>query len=216
MKRMNFAYLLGGLIILMVSAAIGQEVGLKDETRHLLLEPALILLILSGVWSLERGTNWTVAGGVIALAITCINYFWNLPQLLLLNLGIVFVFCLSSIWVASRHLLHSASIEVNEIIGAICVYLLLGLTWAIAYLFINVTIPQSFHNLTSTDLGSQLLELMYYSFITITTTGYGDIAPARPMARTVAYLEAITGQFYVAVLVAWLVGMYLSGKDKNR
>ena len=70
--------------------------------------------------------------------------------------------------------------------------------------------------MSSTDLGAQLTELMYYSFVTITTLGYGDLTPLKPMVRTLAYLEAILGQFYVAVLVAWLVGMYLSGKNQNR
>ena len=50
----------------------------------------------------------------------------------------------------------------------------------------------------------------------MTTLGYGDLTPVKPLARTVAYLQAIVGQFYVAVLVAWLVGMYLSGKDQNQ
>ncbi len=70
--------------------------------------------------------------------------------------------------------------------------------------------------MTSTDLGAQLTELMYYSFVTITTLGYGDLTPLKPMVRTLAYLEAILGQFYVAILVAWLVGMYLSSKNQNR
>jgi len=69
--------------------------------------------------------------------------------------------------------------------------------------------------MSSTDLGAQLTELMYYSFVTPTTLGYGDLTPVKPIARTVGY-QAIVGQFYVAVLVAWLVGMYLSGKNQNR
>ncbi|TFG66017.1 MAG: two pore domain potassium channel family protein, partial [Nitrospirales bacterium] len=82
--------------------------------------------------------------------------------------------------------------------------------------FISLAIPDSFHGLTSSDIGAQLPELMYYSFVTITTLGYGDIIPVKPLVRTVAYLEAIVGQFYVAVLVAWLVGSYLSEKTQHR
>ena len=78
-----------------------------------------------------------------------------------------------------------------------------------------MAIPDSFNGLSSTNIGTQLPELVYYSFVTITTLGYGDLTPVKPLARTVAFLEGFVGQFYVAVLVAWLVGMYLSSKDQN-
>jgi len=84
------------------------------------------------------------------------------------------------------------------------------------YLFTNMAIPDSFHGLTPTTIGAQFSEFMYFSFVTITTLGYGDLIPVKPLARTVAFLEAIIGQFYVAVLVAWLVGMYLSEKGQHR
>jgi hypothetical protein len=54
-----------------------------------------------------------------------------------------------------------------------------------------------------------------YSFVTLTIVGYGDLIPIKLLARTVAFLEGFVGQFYVAVLVAWLVGMFLSSKDQN-
>ena len=113
---------------------------------------------------------------------------------------------------AFQKLLSSDSIDLNKVIGGICIYLLLGMTWAFFYLFINIAIPDSFDGLTSTEIGDQVIDLIYFSFVTLTTLGYGDLTPVRPLARTVAYLEAIVGQFYVAVLVAWLVAMYLYNK----
>ena len=109
-----------------------------------------------------------------------------MPELRLLNMAILFVFCLGSTLVAFQSLLLSSSIDVNKIIGAICVYLLLALDWSFLYLFINMAIPDSFHGLSSTDIGVQLPELVYYSFVTITTLGYGDITPdqaPRPYRR---------------------------------
>ena len=220
MKRVNFEYLLGGLLILILSFAISQEVGLEVGTRRLFMEPALCIMLLMGIWSLGIERKWLLVGGVILAAsgivTTTINFFLDIPELLLVNIGIMFVFTLASIWIASQHLLHSGSIDLNKIIGAICLYLLLGVNWALSYLFINFAIPQSFQGLSSIDIRTQLSEFVYYSFVTITTLGYGDLTPVRPLARTLAYLEAIVGQFYVAVLVAWLVGMYLSGQGQNR
>jgi hypothetical protein len=220
MKRVNFEYLLGGLLLLILSVAISQEVGVRVETRRLFMEPALCLMLLMGIWSLGTEKKWLLAGGVIlaisGIGSTTINLFLDIPDLLLVNIGVMFVFTLASTWIASRHLLLSGAIDLNKIIGAICIYLLLGLNWALSYLFINFAIPESFHGLTSTDLRTQFAELLYYSFVTITTLGYGDLTPVRPLARTLAYLEAIVGQFYVAVLVAWLVGMYLSENNQHR
>jgi hypothetical protein len=220
MKQHSFGYLLVGLLLLMLSVAAAQEEGIMGKTRRLLLEPALCLMLLMGIWSLVNEKKWLIVGGGIlaasGVATATIDFFFNIPKLQLVNMCILLVFSLGSIWIASRHLLLSGAIDLNKIIGAVCIYLLLGLNWSVFYLFINMANPGSFHGLTSTAIGTQFSEFMYYSFVTITTVGYGDITPAKPIARTVANLEAIVGQFYVAVLVAWLVGMYLSDKGRNR
>jgi voltage-gated potassium channel len=219
MKRMNFAYLLGGLLILILVVAIAQEEGIMVETRQFFLVPALCLLLLMGVWSLVREKKMLIMGSIIAgigVALATIDLFLDMHGLQLVNMGIILVFCLASTWIACQSLFLSDEIDLNKIIGAICIYLLLGLNWSIFYVLINMAIPDSFHGLTATDIGNQLPELLYYSFVTITTLGYGDLTPVKPLARTFAYLEAIVGQFYVAVLVAWLVGMYLSEKNQHR
>jgi hypothetical protein len=86
---------------------------------------------------------------------------------------------------------------------------------ALLYAVIEVTQPGSFQatgkmadSLTSVEGRGPVL--IYYSFVTMTTVGYGDITPVSPPARTLAWLEAMTGQFYIAVLVAGLVGIRLS------
>ena len=219
MKERNFGFLLGGLLILLLLVAIAQEEGFRGESRQLFIMPALCIMLLMGVWSLISKKNWLIIGGIIAvigIATATINFFLDIPELELVNIVIMLVFCLASTWIAGKNLLLSGSVDVNKIIGAICIYLLLGLNYSFFYLLINMAIPGSFHGLASTGIGNQLSELVYYSFVTMTTLGYGDLTPVKPLVRTVAYLEAVVGQFYVAVLVAWLVGMYLSGKDQNQ
>ena len=80
----------------------------------------------------------------------------------------------------------------NSMIGAICVYLLLGLIWAMVYVVFLFLFPQdAFQGLVSDGKSSQFDNILYFSFVTLTTTGYGDITPLNPLLRTVAYFEMI-------------------------
>lgn len=110
-------------------------------------------------------------------------------------------------------------LSLDSVFGAICGYLLLGMAWAVLYSLLDISWPGSF------QFGNQLAEQVqagdsrihlftYYSFITLTTVGYGDVTPLSTPARTCAWLEALTGQFYLAVLVAGLVGALLSRKSE--
>jgi voltage-gated potassium channel len=114
-----------------------------------------------------------------------------------------------------RLILTQSKISADSIFGAICVYLLLGMAWGTFYAAIEVLRPGSF--VASGDLADALKSaetrgpvLIYYSFVTLTTVGYGDITPIAPSARTLSWLEAMMGQFYIAILVASLVGIRLS------
>jgi hypothetical protein len=98
--------------------------------------------------------------------------------------------------------------------GAVAVYLLLGLTWAHAYVIFNRDHPDSFVSLENTP--PTVAGWTYFSFVTLTTVGYGDIAPKAPAARMLAVSEALTGQLYLAVMLARLVALQVSsGTDSG-
>jgi len=100
----------------------------------------------------------------------------------------------------------------NRIYGVVSVYLLLGVAWAFAYSLIDSLAPGSFV-LAEADGqdGPTMGHLLYYSFVTLTTLGFGDIQPVSSVARTYSALEAIVGQLYLAILVARLVGLHITG-----
>jgi hypothetical protein len=110
------------------------------------------------------------------------------------------------------YVLHGARVTMDKIFAAVCVYLLIGLAWTFAYALIDALNPGSFVPLSATAHEKyiiRVLELRYFSFMTLTTVGYGDIVPHSTAARTLAALEAVTGQIYLTVLVARLVGLHI-------
>jgi hypothetical protein len=112
----------------------------------------------------------------------------------LLTLGFLIFTCL----VILRSVFEGGKVTTDKLYAAVCVYLLIGLIWAIFYALAALVAPASFNS------------LIYYSFVTLTTLGYGDITPATSMTQTLAWMEAATGQLFVAILIARLVGLHIS------
>jgi hypothetical protein len=93
----------------------------------------------------------------------------------------------------------------DTLFGALAVYLLIGVTSTVLYEIIEVSAPGSFSNLQGLRPSQVFAELNYFSLVTLTTLGYGDIAPVAPIARMLAAAEAIVGQFFVAAVVGILI-----------
>ncbi|MFO0842703.1 MAG: potassium channel family protein [Gemmataceae bacterium] len=120
------------------------------------------------------------------------------------------------IWVMFRVIFDSQQVTFNTVCASLCIYLLLGIVWSLAYSLVDVLDPAAFTR--ATPEGSQPTQLrigrgdtraLYFSFATLTTLGYGDIVPTSPICRMLAIFEAIAGQLYLAVMVARLVGMHI-------
>jgi hypothetical protein len=110
-------------------------------------------------------------------------------------------------------MLKTEMINREIIYQAILLYLLAALLWAFLYTLLELVDPASF-NVDLDQLQSHLLVFQYYSFVTITTLGYGDITPVTEVAKAFSVLEAVVGQLYLVVVVAWLVGMHVSSNSK--
>jgi hypothetical protein len=112
-------------------------------------------------------------------------------------------------YVTIRRVFAAGEVNVYRILGAIAGYLLIGLIFANAFILIQLLSPEAFQQ---DDMHVQGVEplpaLLYFSFATLTTVGYGDIAPLAPAARSLAMLEALIGQLYPAILIARLVTQY--------
>lgn len=118
-----------------------------------------------------------------------------------------------------RNIFSARVVNANTILGAVCVYLFIGTIWAALYTLVEYISPGSFAGLrpiyaTSTEaiqIESQFLDLLYYSYITLTTLGYGNVYPSSHIANSLSSAEAIVGQLYLTVLIARLIAQYKVG-----
>jgi hypothetical protein len=212
----NFSYLLVALLILLVAIPLADDFELVSAPfiRGLVFS----LLLLVGIWSLKGGGRFFKVGMAFVIAGVILNVLAirsNAPVIQYGSLLLLIGFLLVAISFTMKKIAISTDINANRIVGAICVYLLLGVIWAMTYTLVDLIAPGSFAGFSPTADQRWDSEWLYFSFVTMTTLGYGDILPVSATARGLAYMQAVVGQFYIAVLVAGLVGAYVSNKSSN-
>lgn len=216
-ERDNFIWLLSALTALLFSGAVLDQFFGGGGARVINLSITATLLV--ALWSLRRGARHTLtkAGISVLLAVIAIgDALLDDARLDLLALTLMLLFFLASIGVAARQILFTGVVDGNKIVGAIVIYLLIGLSWAFAYLLVEQLTPGALTGLTAPTWQDNLQTAIYYSFVTLTALGYGEITPALPITRFLAYMEAIVGQFYLAILVSSLIGARLSSTARQR
>jgi len=217
--RWRYLVLLGTLLLVLVVQPI--SFGFAASSR--LFDVFLILVTIALLLSLCTERKRRLAALLFGIPIVLLSLSSHLVSaenaIVLVGhcLAVAFFSWAAVMIVAS--LLRSTVLSLDSVFGAICGYLLLGMAWGVLYSMLDVFRPGSFEigerlarQMESSD--SRIHVFTYYSFITLTTVGYGDVTPISAAARTCAWLEALTGQFYLAVLVAGLVGTLLTRKGE--
>jgi voltage-gated potassium channel len=215
-EKNNFLYLTVGIVVLLFAGAISDQ--FEGIVGHQMVQAFSVLNIAVGIYGFKTTHMWfqTPLGIFVSVVVLlALGAVLELLQLYYLHLLILFCFYLWAIWLASRQVLFTGPIDVNRIVGAICIYLLMGLIWALMYLFIAQAIPGSFNGVEQLVWYDNFADIAYFSFVTLTTLGYGDISPVAPVARFLVYMEAVVGVFYMAILVASLIGVGINESKKH-
>ena len=131
--------------------------------------------------------------------------YFILVTLFFLSMTIAVIFT-----VAKEHV-----ITLNTLLGSICGYLMMGLTWTYVYLTIAHINPQAFSYHLEGTMRDSIQHFIYYSYTTLTTLGYGDIVAKTDLARSISWLEAATGQIYLAVWISQLVALHIAQRIKS-
>jgi len=216
-EKNNFIYLTCALIVLIISAAVQDEVprGLGHGFLNLVILGTFFVAFLS----LNFGTHWRKFVLVLVaswLVIVIAGEGLGIFDRTVPSLVTFLIFLMGEAYFAARGVLLSGRrVDRNIMIGALAMYLLIGLIWATIFLIILHFTPDAFRGIEVGDYADNFSLAVYFSFVTMTSLGYGDISPAEPIAQVVTILAAISGAFYMAVVVATMVGARTRIQNSN-
>jgi hypothetical protein len=180
-----FEFLYASMIV------VGIIVG-RDSKLHMnfLAATGVVYLVASLVYAMNQTATWAIF----------VTYFALIPYLGML------------IWILGRFLIIVKTINRDVLYAAVAIYLLLGAVFVPLYGMIESIAPGSFHDGSSSGAFIQWQQLVYFSYTTLTSTGYGDILPISWWARSLANLEMVSGGLFITIVMSRLVALYSSDK----
>jgi voltage-gated potassium channel len=188
------AQIIGGVVLLMINVPV-------------------LLVVFEERW--ERGVAFFLLTSLIAANIVheVLADRWQIGAIVFHCFAAVFL--AFAVAVILKRIFQRQAIRTDDVIGALCGYLLTAIAWGNAYALVYVLWPEAFRvaDVIAWRLGEWHLQrffFSYFSVMTLTTMGYGDITPASAPVYTLVWLESVFGQFYIAVVVAQLVGLKLA------
>jgi hypothetical protein len=210
----NAFLLIALLTLIVVSPAIA------DDASAWLFELSFDAILLAGVHSVGPGKHrWPF--GVLTVFTLGVRWTEHLSGVDALDVGALFV---TVIWlgyavsIIIAHLFRHRDVTLNTLLGAMVAYLLVAVAFTLVFEIIELQHPGSFSGLSvsgGTDRSELGSAMMYFSLVCITTMGFGDVVPVSNVARPLVVLEGVFGQLYLAVMIARLVGLHITG-SKNQ
>jgi hypothetical protein len=210
--------LLTQLLLAVISPVVDKLVDFR-----FILDIALSLVLAAAIYVISNTKKHFIIG--MTLMLPSILLLWTgkilhseIIEMIAYTISLTF-FCYV-VYQIMKDIFSTRLVTFDIIAGGISVYFFIGNIWGILYAIIARFDAGAFNipEITQVYLGDSIGEVgtaMYFSFVTLTTLGYGDITPISPIARSLAYLEAAIGQIYLTVLIASLVGMHISKKTEG-
>ena len=210
-KKNNFVYLFFSLVIFLFSASV--IIDFPGSVGDDIFSFVTILMLLVSLRSLKTERTWTKAVYVLIVFFilsTVLGKFFDHQSLGYIILVTLLISFTGSFTASVKQVLTVGDIDVNKLIGSLSLYILLGLIWTVIYMLLLTIDPQSFSGVETSNWQQSFSRMAYYSFVTLTTLGYGDVLPTTHVSEFFVYMEAIIGVFYMAIIVSSLISLRLA------
>ena len=216
----EFSPLLVSLVVTMISVQV-------LEAHRLASSIPISIVLLTGILAVRRERHVLVATLVLvipALAVLWISEFFESTQSLvtLVAQSLLAIYLLFIAVVVMLAVLAHQQVTPQTVVGAVCVYLLIAFVFASLYAILEFSVPGSL-DFSGTRIGADnssiantaFPRLLYFSFVTLTTLGYGDIVPVSGAARSLTISETLAGQLFLAAFIARLVGSMIAARRSS-
>jgi hypothetical protein len=223
----RFALLLFALTLLFFAGPVVELSGIRLALARTVFTVTFAAMMAAAVFAVSRSKTSLMFALLLAVPTfiaDATRAWFGTPVSFLVDHTFSILFLGYVTLVILRLLFTEKTVTADLICASLCVYVLLGTLWAVVYSMVALIDPTAFSYpllLESMQgdmtFGTESTSVTYYfSFVTMTTLGYGDIVPFSPAAKALASLQAVMGQLYLAVLVARLVGMHIAQSPRNK
>ncbi len=179
---------------------------------HLFLTIAFSAILISVVYAISHTKRQAILVTFVVVPMLVLNWllFWiKIPTVFTATHLSDILFLAFTIAMILRFIIQADHVTRDVLFAAVVVYLLIGVTWSMIYALLEHHVPGSFDFIEGQIQDSDYA-FIYYSFVTLTTLGYGDVTPLTSQAGALVILEALIGQLYLAIMIARLVGLHIS------
>jgi len=204
---------LGGLIIFFILPEVLEKIFLINVPFQIFIT----ILIVTSIMIIQTSPRKRILSYVLVLLLVIfifiMNNYKNTASLQFTAYILLFIYFSFITFFLFKDLLRSKKVTASVIIGVFTGYFMIGVISFFIYAFLELAYPDTLNIDLMSEKGVE--DIFYFSFITLTTIGYGDFAPTSALGQRMAILEGLTGQFYLAIVMAIIVGKFLSHKSEN-
>ncbi len=208
------------LLIILLAYLFASPVLTEFPNLSLIVHSLLSLVLVLAAFAIHKKQGYRSAALILiipVLALYWLGLYQIIPFDLLSAYALMALFFVLIVIAFAKQFMKARQVSLQLIFGTLCLYLIIGLLWGSLYSLLYTVNPESFSGalLDNSNQGGLFTTFNYFSIVTLTTLGYGDITPQTSAASALCQIEAITGQFFTAVVVAWLVGTHVSSRANH-